>query len=68
MGARWQDQPALRRHDEDVYSHGPALAPVTARLSAIERVQQRIIGGLIVVAALVGGGLIDAIGRGLKVW
>jgi len=41
---------------------------VTARLSAIERVQQRIIGGLIVVAALVGGGLIDAIGRGLKVW
>jgi hypothetical protein len=41
---------------------------VNGRLTALERTQQRVIGGLLVLGALVGGGAIEYIGRALKLW
>lgn len=41
---------------------------VTERLTTLEKFQQRMVGGLIVIGSLVGGGLIDYIGHVNRWW
>ena len=58
----------IRRHNSDEYAHGPALEGMKLQLSAMQKFQERAIGGLIVLATLLSGGLLVALGHEMRIF
>ena len=50
-------------HDSNSYAHGPALHPLVEAIKDINQWKNRVVGGLSVIAFLIGGGAIDYIGH-----
>jgi hypothetical protein len=72
VGQRWTDSDQLRRHNEYEYAHAEAfdraIVPVRDELGIIRKTQERMLGGLIVIGALIGGGVLGLVGHVLKLW
>lgn len=44
------------------------IGPLTTELTAIRKTQERMLGGLIVIGALLGGSVLGLAGHILKLW
>lgn len=58
----------LNEHNDYEYAHPQAMHPLWVELKSIHVFMERVIGGLMVIAALVGGGAIGYFGHLVHLW
>ena len=58
----------LQRHEDDIYAHPQALKPIWIEISGLKKFQYQVQGALIVVGAMIGGGILGIVGHLKGFW